>query len=160
MYSSSKPMMNYQTSAAPTAPYAGPSTWSTGLFDCFSDPALCCLTCCCPCITFGRIAEIVDKGTTPCIASGGVYLLLSYLTGCGCMFSCCYRSKMKNQYNMEKDPCGDCLVHFCCESCALCQEYRELQNRGFEVSLGWEGNMSRQNPGVVMAPVVPGGMSK
>ncbi|KAJ6312514.1 hypothetical protein OIU77_014107 [Salix suchowensis] len=26
----------------------------------------------------------------------------------------------------------------------LCQEYRELKNRGFDLSIGWHGNMERQ----------------
>uniref|UniRef100_I1Q1F0 Uncharacterized protein n=1 Tax=Oryza glaberrima TaxID=4538 RepID=I1Q1F0_ORYGL len=38
--------------------------WSVKLFDCFGDSGTCCLTCWCPCITFGRIAEIVDRGST------------------------------------------------------------------------------------------------
>jgi hypothetical protein len=28
------------------------------------------------------------------------------------------------------------LVHFCCETCALCQEYRELKNCGFDMGIG------------------------
>jgi hypothetical protein len=28
------------------------------------------------------------------------------------------------------------LVHFFCEPCALCQEYRELRNRGFDMGIG------------------------
>ncbi|KAG6399046.1 hypothetical protein SASPL_140520 [Salvia splendens] len=35
--------------------------WSTGLYGCFSDCDSCCLTLWCPCITFGRISEIVDR---------------------------------------------------------------------------------------------------
>ncbi|XP_010271279.1 PREDICTED: uncharacterized protein LOC104607354 isoform X2 [Nelumbo nucifera] len=38
--------------------------WSSGLFDCFNDCESCCLTLWCPCITFGRIAEIVSKGSS------------------------------------------------------------------------------------------------
>ncbi|KAH0692204.1 hypothetical protein KY285_019301 [Solanum tuberosum] len=37
--------------------------WSTGLCDCMSDPKNCCITLWCPCITFGRVAEIIDKGS-------------------------------------------------------------------------------------------------
>ncbi|KAK2439513.1 protein PLANT CADMIUM RESISTANCE [Trifolium repens] len=38
--------------------------WSTGLCNCCSNVVTCCLTCWCPCITFGRVAEIIDKGST------------------------------------------------------------------------------------------------
>ncbi|EEF34586.1 conserved hypothetical protein [Ricinus communis] len=38
--------------------------WSSGLCDCFSDPRNCCMTFWCPCVTFGQIAEIVDKGSS------------------------------------------------------------------------------------------------
>ncbi|KAI3744419.1 hypothetical protein L1987_57499 [Smallanthus sonchifolius] len=43
---------------------AAPSQWSTGLCDCSEDSSSCSLTYCCPCIFFGRIAEIVGKGNT------------------------------------------------------------------------------------------------
>ncbi|XP_038985307.1 uncharacterized protein LOC120103770 isoform X4 [Phoenix dactylifera] len=42
----------------------GPHLWSTGLCDCTTDCWSCCMTCFCPCITFGQIAEIVDQGAT------------------------------------------------------------------------------------------------
>ncbi|KAM0983406.1 hypothetical protein ACFX13_011131 [Malus domestica] len=51
--------------------------WSTGLCDCFSDFRNCCITLWCPCITFGQIAEIVDKGSTSCGASGALYTLIT-----------------------------------------------------------------------------------
>nr|GEY18647.1 PLAC8 motif-containing protein [Tanacetum cinerariifolium] len=41
-----------------------PVEWSTGLCDCTEDMSSCCMTCWCPCITFGQIAEVVDKGIT------------------------------------------------------------------------------------------------
>lgn len=82
---------------------------------------------------------------------------------------------------LEESPCGDCLVHLCCEPCALCQEHRELRIRGFDTSLGmyifpfiillyqwglndcieimicigWQGNPEKHNGGVTMAPIVP-----
>ena len=124
-----------------------------------------CITCWCPCITFGQIAEIVDKGTVSkylllarhediyiycqiifkmfggdlisgCFASGAIYAALAYCTTCACLFSCSYRTKLRKQLMLKESPCGDCLVHFCCETCSLCQEYRELTHRGFDMSLG------------------------
>ncbi|CAK7326780.1 unnamed protein product [Dovyalis caffra] len=137
--------------------------WSSGLCDCFSDIPNCCITCWCPCITFGQVAEIVDRGTIPCAVSGAIYGVLLWLTGCPCIYSCLYRTKMRKQLMFEDRPCNDCLIHFCCDACALCQEYRELKHRGFDMTIGWEGNVQRQNGGVAMAqsaPVVEEGMKR
>ncbi|KAJ9554392.1 hypothetical protein OSB04_018437 [Centaurea solstitialis] len=144
---------------APPPPHPVNVKWSSGLCACCSDVPNCCLTCWCPCITFGQIAEIVDKGNTSCGVHGGLYAVIAALTCCGCMYSCMYRTKMRSQYGLRETPCNDCLVHCCCEPCALCQEYRELKHRGYDLSIGWEGNMMRQNHGVHMpAPMAPQGM--
>ncbi|OMO56693.1 hypothetical protein CCACVL1_26354 [Corchorus capsularis] len=132
---------------------ASAAGWSTGLCHCCDDPANCVITCFCPCVTFGQIAEIVNKGSISCAASGAVYGLLA-LTGLSCLYSCVYRSRLRGQYDLEEAPCADCLVHFCCETCSLCQEYRELKNRGFDMGIGWNANMDRQGRGVTVAPVV------
>ncbi|GFP94593.1 protein plant cadmium resistance 2 [Phtheirospermum japonicum] len=113
-----------------------PVPWSTGLCDCCDNVSICCLTCWCPCITFGRIAEIVDRGSTSCGVSGALYSMILCVSGCSCLYSCFYRSKLRGQYFLEERPCTDCCVHLCCETCALCQEYRELQNQGLDLSIG------------------------
>ncbi|CAM8937752.1 unnamed protein product [Rhodiola kirilowii] len=137
----------------------GGGMWSTGLCHCCDDPANSFITCCCPCITFGQIAEIVDKGTPNCATHGAIYGL-TLLTGFACLYSCFYRSKMRAQYDLQESPCVDCLVHFCCETCALCQEYRELKGRGIDMGIGWEANMERQRRGLVTSPVIPQGMTR
>ncbi|XP_058735411.1 cell number regulator 1-like [Vicia villosa] len=129
--------------------------WSTGLCRCLDDPGICLVTACCPCVTFGLIAEIVDKGDPSCTCNGTIYGALLGLTGLACLYSCYYRSKLRAQYDLPEAPCMDCLVHFCCETCALCQEYRELKNRGFDLSIGWEANMERQRQGSVTVTVAP-----
>ncbi|GAY58928.1 hypothetical protein CUMW_190620 [Citrus unshiu] len=159
-------------------PKATEGPWSSGLCDCFSDCSTCCLTYWCPWITFGRIAEIVDQGSSckftnvighkivlhaACGVNCALYFIIAWLTGCSCLLSCGYRSKMRHQYMLKDSPCGDCLVHVFCELCALCQEYRELKSRGFDMSLGWQGNLEKQNKGLAMAstaPVVEGGMTR
>ncbi|BAF14911.1 Os04g0461600, partial [Oryza sativa Japonica Group] len=128
------------------------ASWSSGLCDCYDDVGGCCLTFFCPCVAFGRIAEIVDQGATSCCARGTLYMLLAMATGFACAYSCCYRSRLHQQYGLQEKPCGDCCVHWCCGPCALCQEYRELKSRGFDMSLGWQGNMERMGKGVATAP--------
>ncbi|OMP11948.1 hypothetical protein COLO4_03577 [Corchorus olitorius] len=75
------------------------------------------------------------------------------------LYSCFYRNKLRKQYNLVGGGCGDCLRHCCCETCALTQEYRELKNRGFDLSIGWHANVER-NQGLAMAPVVEKGMNR
>jgi Cys-rich protein (TIGR01571 family) len=142
----------------PVGAAAAASQWSSGLFDCFDDCGLCCLTCWCPCITFGRVAEIVDRGATSCGTSGALYALLVYFTGCQWIYSCTYRSKMRAQFGLPEDPCCDCCVHFCCEPCALCQQYKELKARGYDPVLGWDMNAQRGagNGQAMYAPAAQG----
>ncbi|KAI4962676.1 hypothetical protein ZWY2020_027896 [Hordeum vulgare] len=42
------------------------------------------------------------------------------------------------------ESCPDCCVHFWLESCAICQEYRELHNQGFVMDIRWEANLELQ----------------
>ncbi|KAI4339443.1 hypothetical protein MLD38_024388 [Melastoma candidum] len=137
-----------------------PAPWSTSLCDCCEDLDSCCLTCWCPCIAFGRIAEMVDRGSTSCGVSGAVYGLILCMSGCGCLYSCFYRTKLRGQYFLKKSPCGDCCVHCCCEGCALCQEYRQLKKQGLDPSMGWHGNVERQKrlAAKAAAPTVDRGM--
>ncbi|KAI3908091.1 hypothetical protein MKX01_013945 [Papaver californicum] len=137
-----------------------PIPWSSGLCDCFDDCNTCCLTCWCPCVTFGRIAEIVDRGSTSCGVSGALYMMVMCVTGCSCLYSCFYRSKLRGQYFLKETPCTDFAVHCCCEECSLCQEYRQLKKLGFDMSIGWHGNIERQKRLPTMAPIVDGGMNR
>eukprot|EP00262_Sarcandra_glabra_P019327 TRINITY_DN7258_c0_g1_i2.p1 TRINITY_DN7258_c0_g1~~TRINITY_DN7258_c0_g1_i2.p1 ORF type:complete len:170 (+),score=6.25 TRINITY_DN7258_c0_g1_i2:52-510(+) len=137
-----------------------PVPWSTGLCDCFDDCQTCCMTWFCPCITFGRIAEIVDRGSTSCAESGAIFLLLQWGVGCGWLYALLYRRKLRKRFNLEESPCNDCLVDFCCTSCALCQEYRQLQSLGFDMAIGWNGNFQKQTRGVTQAPAMEKGMNR
>ncbi|VAI39413.1 unnamed protein product [Triticum turgidum subsp. durum] len=119
-----------------------------------------CLTCWCPCITFGKVAEIVDRGSTSCGTSGALYALLGSLTGCHWIYSCTYRSKMRAQYALPDDPCCDCCVHFCCEPCGLIQQYKELKARGYDPDIGWHLNLERGNGGTGAGGVNPPGMQE
>ncbi|KAL5715926.1 hypothetical protein ACHQM5_017682 [Ranunculus cassubicifolius] len=140
----------------------GPRTlgdWSTGLCGCCEDPSNCCVTCCCPCIKFGQIAEVVDRGSTPCLFGGLVYCLLLACMGSQCIYSYGYRTRIRNLYSLKEEPCSDCCVHCWCERCAVCQEYRELWIRGVDPRIGWQRNVYKWNRGeTTLQPVIPQGM--
>nr|GEU95037.1 hypothetical protein [Tanacetum cinerariifolium] len=89
--------------------------WSTGLCGCGDNVSNCCITCWCPCITFGQIAEIADRGAT--------FLFLRVTKSCG--------------------------VHGVFYT-----------THGFDMSLGWDGNMARQNQGFAMPPFPPAEMRR
>ncbi|XP_061994339.1 cell number regulator 10-like [Rosa rugosa] len=112
--------------------------WSVGLCHCYKDIPTCCITCLLPCVTFGRIAEIVDEGRSSCFNQGCVYGLLM-MVQCQWLYSCIYREKLRKKFCLPDQPCCDCCVHFSCELCALCQEHAELKARGFDPSKGWSG---------------------
>ncbi|XP_027122502.1 protein PLANT CADMIUM RESISTANCE 7-like [Coffea arabica] len=141
--------------AAPVAAvFSAAGPWSTGLCGCFEETSNCCVTCCCPCITFGRNVEIIDQGTTSCAQAGIIYYCLAHV-GCASCYSCTYRSKLRAYFNLSEDPCNDCLVHCFCLPCAVCQEYRELKNRGLDPSHGWIANVERWNQLAVRTTAPP-----
>ena len=71
-----------------------------------------------------------------CAWSGAIYAVIYSFTGLACLYSCVYRTKMRAHYDLDEGECPDFLVHWCCEWCALCQMYRELKNRGFDMGIG------------------------
>lgn len=74
-----------------------------------------------------------------CAHAGFIYYCLAHVGFASC-YSCTYRTKLRASFNLPEDPCADCLVHCCCLPCAVCQEYRELKNRGVDPSIGnWPG---------------------
>ncbi|OMP00117.1 hypothetical protein CCACVL1_03463 [Corchorus capsularis] len=131
--------------------------WRSGLFDFMDDPMNALVTAFFPCLTFGQIAEIVDDGHTTCGTSGMLYGGIAFCIGLPCLLSCGYRTKLRNKFGLPEAPAPDWVTHFLCEWCALCQEYRELQHRGWDPSIGYQGNLARnqnmQPAPVMMAPM-------
>ncbi|XP_073125856.1 protein PLANT CADMIUM RESISTANCE 6-like [Henckelia pumila] len=117
--------------------------WSSGLFDCMNEPQNALITACFPCVTFGQIAEILDSGNTTCATSGILYGCIAFCIAVPCIMSCTYRTKLRAKFGLMESPAQDWLVHCCCEWCALCQEYRELQHMGYDPTIGWMGNQAK-----------------
>jgi Cys-rich protein (TIGR01571 family) len=78
---------------------------------------------------------VTFHGHAACLVGGLTYFALTSVC-CGWVYSCTYRSKLRALFSLPEAPCADWLVHCCCCSCALRQEYRELRIRGADPSLG------------------------
>jgi len=118
----------------------GSGRWNTGLFGCFQDGKSCICAHFCPCVVVGQVVEIVDEGITTCLTGGAIYFLLQLLTGCGCLYTCGYRGRLRAKYGLPAEPCGDYCVDCWCLCCSLAQQYRELSSRGIQADLGWAAN--------------------
>ncbi|OMP06793.1 hypothetical protein COLO4_07891 [Corchorus olitorius] len=105
-------------------------SWTTGLFDCMDDPTNALITALFPCVTFGQIADVMDNGHTTCATSGIIYAVAP------CLVSRPYRTKLRRRFGLVEAPAADWIVHTIFEPCALCQEFRELNNRGINPTLG------------------------
>ena len=103
--------------------------FSTRIQSCGDDVGVCCLTCWCPCITWGRIGQFTLD--IPSWIGCLVYCWCSNLTCClGMLGRAELRKKLAIGAGMSGgigDCCVDCCVHCCAHSCALCQELREIE---------------------------------
>ncbi|KAK9198917.1 hypothetical protein WN944_014103 [Citrus x changshan-huyou] len=55
--------------------------------------------------------------------------------------------------DLPQPPKPNCVPHFFCECCALCQEYRELKSRGWDPSVGKQ-NEEQEPAATTMTPPV------
>lgn len=98
------------------------------LFGCFDDLLICCCGFWCTSCLFGYNASKLDG------KNGCVMCCIHY---CLAQSSLCWvaqyfqRQKMRQRYGLKEDErCNDLAASFCCSSCALCQETREMKSRG------------------------------
>ncbi|XP_015575782.1 protein MID1-COMPLEMENTING ACTIVITY 1 [Ricinus communis] len=109
----------------------GQSEWQVDLFDCCKEPCLSLNTCIYPCGTFSRIANLVSEGEIP--HERAVNDVMAYAIFCGCCcYTCCFRRRIRQIFDIEGGACDDFLTHLMCCCCAMVQELRELEVRGFE----------------------------
>ncbi|XP_019176486.1 PREDICTED: protein PLANT CADMIUM RESISTANCE 2-like [Ipomoea nil] len=122
------------------------NAWSTQLCDCFSDIKISFITIFLPCVTFGRIAEFINEGHTTWWEHALMFAFCHVLTLSqgSSIYSCYYRTKMRNKYALNGNIFMDFLLHLFCMRLSLCQQYRQLDRMGFDVGLGWHGYMEKQ----------------
>lgn len=112
--------------------------WTYGLFnDLFEDPAVCIISYCLPCVTYGQNAEAVHGPSGSCVNHGLKYYLYSCICLCG-LVAGPTRKALRGAYKLPAEPAGvgaedntDCIVHTIpCVACfAHCQEANEIKAR-------------------------------
>ncbi|KAM3699747.1 hypothetical protein ACB098_05G047800 [Castanea mollissima] len=97
-----------------------------------------------PCVTFGQIAEVLDAGEMTCHLGSFIYLLMMPALCSQWIIGSKYRTKLRKKYDLVEAPYTDVISHIFCPCCSLCQEFRELKNRGLDPALGWNGILAKQ----------------
>ncbi|KAF7134866.1 hypothetical protein RHSIM_Rhsim08G0224500 [Rhododendron simsii] len=118
------------------------------------------VTACLPCITFGQIAEIVDAGEMTCPLGAFIYMLMMPPLCSQWIMGSKYRAKLRKKYGLVEAPYEDVVSHIFCPCCSLCQEFRELKNRGLDPALGWNGVLAQQQGGKYQDQEFPSPPSK
>ncbi|KAF8402584.1 hypothetical protein HHK36_010671 [Tetracentron sinense] len=114
----------------------GKFEWQTDLFDCCGKPCLSLKTCFYPCGTFVLIANAVSDGKISREHACNDLMAYSLVCGC-CCYTCFMRQKLRELFRIEGGSCDDFLTHLMCCCCALVQEWREIELRGYD---GYQGN--------------------
>jgi len=113
------------TSPAP----ADHQPWNTAFFGCLDPIDLCCVTCCCPCITFGKTHHRLRKDPQ---LRGYSVVNVSCLGfwAAACFYVHCIpemmqRHDIRSRYRLQGDGAMDFLKACCCACCDLIQQEKE-----------------------------------
>eukprot|EP00656_Telonema_subtile_P053514 TRINITY_DN777_c0_g1_i4.p1 TRINITY_DN777_c0_g1~~TRINITY_DN777_c0_g1_i4.p1 ORF type:complete len:216 (-),score=25.83 TRINITY_DN777_c0_g1_i4:114-761(-) len=150
-----QPVMVQQTMVAAVGgwnPPIIPNQFSTGLCDCCNPGCCtCCYGCCCTSCAYGDLAAMftpVDDlccTGNKCGACSVHYLSGACLTTLIFLVTCAYvpfltfqslvshgaRGAIRQKFDLHDggDKCGDCVVHWFCDPCAIIQETKEMNLR-------------------------------
>ncbi|GAA6017377.1 hypothetical protein JCM10207_005614 [Rhodosporidiobolus poonsookiae] len=116
----------------------GEREWSTGLCACGDDVGGFCLSCWCPCISFGQYKQRLDalknegralpkEQVETCGQPGLLFLAINCIAGAGWILDFMARDEIRKRYRIGGGACGDCLKTCCCLPCAQRQHHRELR---------------------------------
>jgi len=116
-----------------TKPAAGANSWSSSFFGCFAPVDTCLMTCCCPCVTFGRTHHRLQKsptleGYSPVNAT----CLGFWLSGCVCLpwlFQLIQKGEVRDKYNLTGEFAIDAAKACCCLCCDLIQTDKEVAHQ-------------------------------
>ncbi|KAF3914056.1 hypothetical protein AA313_de0202006 [Arthrobotrys entomopaga] len=132
-YNNTQPSPQSQMEHKGTGNAGGVQKWEFGMCGCCGDMGKCCLTCWCPCITYGRIQHRLRSNDMSSYSScnGHCWGFCGLMCLCGVQWvlGLMQRGEIRHRYNLEGSGIGDCCRHFWCGCCTLIQEDRETETR-------------------------------
>ena len=128
------------------------NAWHTPLCCPEADCSLCMASVFCPCCVVGANVRMLEENVHagpcdamngPCTIHGGLTILSAVLqavlAGVGLpgggwlhfapCYSCQFRKQLREKYNIHNGAGTECVYHYFCQPCALCQEHVELHKR-------------------------------
>ncbi|KAF9507585.1 hypothetical protein BS47DRAFT_1303850, partial [Hydnum rufescens UP504] len=107
--------------------YNGQRKWSHGGCTCLSAPGTCLCACCFPCcsyaknwVRFNHLAHHIPRHDISSISLGFL------VAGCLCFLSMGGRKNIGHRYHIDGGCCSDFFCTWCCVSCSLTRESREV----------------------------------
>mmetsp|Transcript_9359 Transcript_9359/g.15408 ORF Transcript_9359/g.15408 Transcript_9359/m.15408 type:complete len:182 (-) Transcript_9359:435-980(-) len=106
------------------------NTYHAGLCGCFSDPAVCCVTCLCPSITVAQTMQRFEN-SDDFLGNCLPVMLVDLFTGNlgSAIFGCQNRQQYRAAYKIPGNACSDGCVFCFCTCCAVIQDAREVKIR-------------------------------
>ena len=134
-----------------------PKQWEHGLmcgYCCNDTCSTCCFAYVCPCGVYYRNLELMnDKGLRSKWGNSPLLSACLYVWAGGAFFmECGTRADIRQQLDIEGNCCTDCLAVCFCHSCALTQEYHQLEK--------YEGRGDTAAPLIVREVVTTNGMQQ
>lgn len=114
--------------------------WHESFFGCLSPIDLCCMSYCCPCVTFGKTHHRLRKdpnlaGYEP-INTSCLLVLAAGCVGCWWVPLSMQRADVREKYNLQGDCITDIAAACCCGLCSLVQQEKEAAYQGLNQSSG------------------------
>ncbi|RFU25880.1 hypothetical protein B7463_g10459, partial [Scytalidium lignicola] len=122
-------MKGFVNEPATVTARSGGGAWYTSFFGCLTPIDTCFITCCCPCVTFGKTHHRLRKdpnlvGYSPINASCIGWFASNYFC-LGWLPMVLQRHDIKERFNLDGDFPVDCLKACCCGCCDLIQQDKE-----------------------------------
>ncbi|KAJ9660355.1 hypothetical protein H2201_006936 [Coniosporium apollinis] len=113
---------------------AAAEKWHTNLFGCCTPFETCCMTSCCPCITFGKTYHRMNKDSTmkgysPINMTCLLFCIGQQLLCVPLLFATMQRGDLRKKHNIAGSTFGDICTSCCCMCCSLVQTEKESEYR-------------------------------